>query len=295
MVKRRHQSKHSHGKGYGVKVLISADMEGTAGIVIWGQVIPPDLVTTGNAAPSEYEWARSLMVEEVNAAIRGARAAGATEIVVNEAHDGMRNLRPEEVDPDAWLISGNRKPLSMVCGVDDGVDALIYTGYHARAGTPKGVLAHSYTGWIMDMWIGDIQVGEHGFNAATAGHFDVPVVMVAGDEAAVLQTKEIVGESCAGAIVKYGLGRNAARHLHPLKAREVIEAAAKDGVSRAKDIPPFKPSFPAEVTIRVDTAERADLMMLVPGTKRVSGDTIGYTARDGLHLMQHFQAVMAAT
>jgi D-amino peptidase len=269
-------------------------MEGTAGIVVWQQVIPPDLFSGGNPAPAEYEWARTAMVQEVNAAIRGAKAAGATEIIVNEAHDGMRNLRPEEVDPDAWLISGSRKPLTMVCGVDEGVDALIYTGYHARAGTPNGVLAHSYTGWIMDMWIGDKQVGEHGFNAATAGHFDVPVVMVAGDEAAVQQTKEIVGEACVGAVVKYGLGRNAARHLHPSKARDLIEASARDGVSRASEIPPFKPPFPAEVAIRVDTAERADLMCLVPGTQRISGDTIGYSPRDGRHLMEHFQALMAA-
>jgi D-amino peptidase len=277
-----------------VRVLISADMEGTAGIVIWGQVIPPDLVTTGNAAPAEYEWARNVMVQEVNAAVRGAFAGGATEVIVNEAHDGMRNLKPEDVHPDAWLISGNRKPLSMVCGVDSGIDAVVYTGYHARAGTPNGVLAHSYTGWILDIHIGDIQVGEHGFNAATAGHFDAPIVAVAGDEAAVLQTQEIVGEACAGAIVKYGLGRNAAKHLHPSKARELIEAKVRDGVSRAKDIPPFKPAFPAEITIRVDTAERADLMLLVPGTRRVTGDTIAYTAKDGRHMMEHFQAIMAA-
>lgn len=276
-----------------MKVLISADMEGTAGIAVWEQVIPPDLA--GNsAAPAEYEWARKLMVEEVNAAVRGARAAGATEIVVNEAHDGMRNLKPGEVDPGAWLISGQQKPLVMVCGVDEDVDALIFTGYHARAGTQNGVLAHSFTGWIMDIWIGDIQVGEHGMNAAAAGHWDVPVVAVAGDEAAVAQTRGLVGDACAGAVVKYGLGRHAARHMHPSRACEVIEAAARDGVSRAGEVAPFKPPFPAEVSIRLDTAARADAMQRVPGTHRIQGDTIGYEAHDGRHLMEHFLAMMTA-
>jgi D-amino peptidase len=275
-----------------VKVLISADMEGTAGVSVWQQVIPPDLFTGGAPAPAEYEMARKLMTAEVNAAIRGAKAAGATEIVVNDSHDGMRNLIPADLDPDAWLITGNQKPLVMVCEVDQNVDALIFTGYHARAGTKDGVLAHSFTGWIMDIWIGDIQVGEHGMNAAAAGHWNVPVVAVAGDEAAVLQTQELVGDACAGAIVKYGKGRHAARSMHPTRACELIEAAAKDGVSRAKEIPPFKPSFPATVTVRVDTADRADKMQKVPGVSRPAGDTVSYEARDGEHLMTQFLAMM---
>jgi D-amino peptidase len=119
--------------------------------------------------------------------------------------------------------------------------------------------------------------------------------MVAGDEMAVTQTKELVGDAVAGAIVKYGLGRYAAKHMHPSKARALIEDAARDGVSRAREIPPFKPSFPLPVTVRVDTADRADLGMLVPGTERVSGDTIRYIARNGEHLMDHFRAIMAAS
>lgn len=275
-----------------MKVLISADMEGTAGIVIWQQVVPPDLITYGNAAPAEYEMARRLMIQEVNAAIRGARAAGATEIIVNDSHDGMRNLLPAELDSDAWLISGNEKPLVMACDVDQDVDALVFTGYHARAGTQNGVLAHSFTSWIMDMWIGDIQVGEHGMNAATAGHWNVPVVAVTGDEAAVRQTKELVGDACAGAIVKYGRGRHSAKHMHPTKACEMIEAAVNDGVSRSKEIKPFKPPFPATVTVRLDSADRADKMAKVPGTSRPDGDTVSYEARNGQHLMEHFLAMM---
>ena len=273
-----------------MRVLISADMEGTAGVAVWQQVIPPDLADKG--APPEYESSRRLMTAEVNAAIRGARAAGATEIIVNDSHDGMRNIIPAELDPDAWLITGNQKPLVMVCDVDKDVDALVFTGYHARAGTQDGVLAHSFTGWIMDIWIGDIQVGEHGMNAATAGHWNVPVVAVAGDEAAVLQTQQLVGNACAGAIVKYGRGRHAAKHMHPNRACELIEATVKDGVSRTGDIPPFKPSFPATVTVRLDTADRADKMAKVPGTSRPDGDTVSFEARNGQHLMEHFLAMM---
>lgn len=273
-----------------MRVLISADMEGTAGIAVWQQVIPPDLADKG--APPEYESSRRLMTEEVNAAIRGAKAAGATEIIVNDSHDGMRNIIPAELDPDAWLITGNQKPLVMVCDVDQDIDALVFTGYHARAGTQNGVLAHSFTGWIMDMWIGNIQVGEHGMNAATAGHWNVPLVAVTGDEAAVRQTKELVGDDCAGAIVKYGRGRHSAKHMHPQKACELIESTVKDGVARTSQLKPFKPSFPATVTVRVDTADRADKMAKVPGTSRPDGDTVSYEARDGKHLMEHFLAMM---
>lgn len=277
-----------------MKVLISADMEGTAGIVVWQQVIPPDLAGRTTGAPAEYEWARQLMVAEVNAAIRGAKAAGATEIIVNESHDGMRNLRPGDLDPDAWLLSGSRKRLSMMCGIDDATDAVIFTGYHARAGTPNGVLAHTYTDWVKDVRFGDVPTGEYGLNAATAGHFGAPVVMVAGDEMAVRQTQEQIGEQVVGVVVKYGIGRTAARHMHPSRACAAIEEGARLGVSRAKEIPPYRPSYPLPVTVTLDNAESVDLALLVPGTERVGDTTLRYLAQNGEELMLRWQLIIAA-
>ncbi|MBX6342368.1 MAG: M55 family metallopeptidase [Thermomicrobiaceae bacterium] len=278
-----------------MKVLISADMEGTAGVVVWEQVMPPDMRWAGtNPAPAEYEWARQLMVAEVNAAIRGAKAAGATEIVVNESHDGMRNLRPGDLDPDAWLISGSRKRLSMMCGIDETFDAVIFTGYHARAGTPNGVLAHTYTDWVRDVRFGDVPVGEYGLNAVVAGHFGVPVVMVSGDEMAVRQTQELLGEEVVGVVVKYGVGRTAARHMHPARACAAIEEGARRAVSRASAIPPYRPAFPLPVTVTLDTAEAVDLALLVPGTERVGDTALRYVPRDGVELMLRWQLIIAA-
>lgn len=275
-----------------MKVLISADMEGTAGIVVWEQVMPPDLGR--RPAPAEYEWARQLMVAEVNAAIRGAKAAGATEIIVNEAHDGMRNLRPGDLDPDAWLISGSRKPHGMMCGIADDVDAVIFTGYHARAGTPNGVLAHTWTGWVRNVRFGDTPVGEYGLNAAVAGHFNAPVVMVAGDEMAVVQTQELLGEDVVGVTVKYGVGFTAARHMHPSRACAAIEAGAREGVSRAKSIKPYRPDYPLPVTVTLDNAEAVDLALLVPGTERVGDTSLRYVAANGEEVIRLWQAVIAA-
>lgn len=277
-----------------MKVLISADMEGTAGVVAWEQVIPPELAVRSRSAPSEYEWARRLMLAEVNAAIRGARAAGATEIIVNEAHDGMRNIRPDELDPDAWLISGSRKPLAMMAGLDETVDAVIFTGYHARAGTPNGVLAHTWTGWVRDVRFGDVSVGEYGLNAAVAGHYGVPVVMVAGDEQAVRQTQELLGKAVVGVIVKYGLGMTSARHLHPVRACAAIEEAARLGVSRAKQIQPYRPAYPMPVTVTLDNAEAADLAAGVPGVERAGETSVRYLAENGLELYRRRQAVVQA-
>jgi D-amino peptidase len=277
-----------------MKILISADMEGTAGVVAWEQVIPPELAVRSRPAPAEYEWARRLMLAEVNAAVRGARAGGATEVIVNEAHDGMRNLRPDELDPEAWLISGSRKPLAMMAGLDESVDAVIFTGYHARAGTPNGVLAHTWTSWVRDVRFGDVQVGEYGLNAAVAGYFGVPVVMVAGDEQAVRQTQELLGESVVGVVVKYGLGATAARHLHPTRACAAIEEGARAAVLRASEVPPYRPPYPLVVTVTLDTAEAADLAGNVPGIERAGDTSVCFEATHGLDLYRRWQALIQA-
>lgn len=170
-----------------MKVLISADMEGTCGVVSWVQVIPPEYAHGSDPVnQSEYDRARLRMTREVNAAIEGALAGGATEVIVNDSHDGMRNLIPEELHPECRFISGNDKPLSMMQGVDlDGVGAVFFTGYHAKAGTPHAPLAHTWTGWLNDVRINGDSTGEFGINAIVAGHFGVPVVLVTGDEKAV--------------------------------------------------------------------------------------------------------------
>ena len=163
-----------------VKVLISADMEGTCGVVSWTQVMPPEVV--GGREPTSqdrYLRTRERMTAEVNAAVEGALAGGADEVIVNDSHDGMRNLIPEQLHPAVRFITGNDKPLGMAQGVDlEGVGAVFYTGYHAKAGTPAAPLAHTWTGWLNDVRLDGTSTGEFGINAAVAGHYGIPVVLV---------------------------------------------------------------------------------------------------------------------
>jgi len=278
-----------------MKIVISADMEGTTGVVEWIHVMPPDHATPQGSSAAEYAWARQTLTREVNAAIEGALAGGAEQVIVNESHDGMRNLLPEEMHKEALLISGAHKRLSMAQGVDEpGVGGLISTGYHARAGTPNGVLAHTYTGFVQDVRLNGISVGEYGVNAATAGHFGVPVIMVTGDDHAVRQTQELLGDRIVGVVVKRGIGTMSAIHLQPEKARDLIRAGAAEAVRRAPELQPYNPGFPCRVEVDIDHQQRVDLATLIPDTKRLGNRTFAFTATDGVHLMLIWRAVLNA-
>lgn len=275
-----------------MKVLISADMEGTCGVVSWSQVTPPEFAV-GRGAPEEYEWARRMMLREINAAIEGALAGGANEVFVNEAHDGMRNLLPEELHPSGTLISGAHKPLSMMQGIDEtDVQAVIFTGYHAKAGTPGGVLAHTYTGFVRDLRINSVSVGEYGLNAAVAGHFGIPVVAIVGDDKVAAQARALLGSSLAVVLTKRGLGTTAAIHRHPARVREAITAAVREGVVRRGEAKLYRltPGTPIEVT--VDGPERADIGALVPGVERAGDATLTFEVDDALELMRRWRLLL---
>lgn len=277
-----------------MRVLISADMEGTCGVVSWAQVMPPDQVGPGGTpAPNEYEWARRMMTREVNAAIEGALLAGASEVYVNEAHDGMRNLLPEELHPAALLISGAHKPLSMMQGVEEhDVQAAVFTGYHAKAGTPGGVLAHTYTGFVRDFRLGGTSVGEYGLNAAVAAHFGVPVVCVTGDDKVAAQARALLGNTITAVISKRGLSATAAIHRHPSRVREAITAAVREAVARRGEAKLYQLAAATPVELVVDQPERADLATLVPGVTRAGDTTVTFTVDNGLELMQRWRLLL---
>ncbi|MFS8531195.1 M55 family metallopeptidase [Sphaerobacter thermophilus] len=278
-----------------MKIVISADMEGTTGVVEGIHVRPPDQANPAGSSAAEYGWARLTMTREVNAAIEGALEAGAEQVIVNESHDGMRNLLPEELHREALLISGVHKPLSMAQGVDEpGVAGLIYTGYHAKAGTPNGVLAHTYVGFIRDVRLNGVSVGEYGINAAVAGHFGVPVIMVTGDDHTVRQTQELLGERVVGVIVKRGIGTNSAIHLHPAKARDLIREGAAEAVRRIPELKPYNPGWPCRVEVDVDHQVQADLATIVPGVARNGERGFVFTAEDGVQLVTIWRAVLNA-
>lgn len=283
------------GAGAAVKVLISADMEGTCGVVSWVQVMPPEYGASEPTAAGEYERARGRMTREVNAAIEGALAGGAEEVIVNDSHDGMRNLLPEELHPGCRFVSGSDKPLGMVQGVDlPGVGALFYTGYHAKAGTPAAPLAHTWTGWINDVRVAGRSVGEFGINAAIAGHFGVPVTLVTGDDRAVAQTRALLGERVVGVVVKEGFSTFAALHLHPETAQALIRAGAEEATRRAADAQPWTLPTDCRVEVEFDHQARADQAATVPGVERAGARTVAWVAQDALAFNLTWRAVARA-
>ena len=263
-------------------VFISIDMEGISGIVDGSQC---------GGQTGEYQAGRKLMVGDLNAAIEGALEAGATEIVVSDAHGGKKNIIPELVHRDAHLIRGHPKPWSMMTGIGESYDAAFYIGYHAMKGTENGVLAHTISGGsVAGIWINGREVGEFGINAALSGSFDVPSVLVSGDAALAAEAKALV-PGIHAAIVKWGTGRKSAKCLHPERARELIKQRAKEALLGAESIVPYQVTAPCEFQLRFTNSGGGDACFDLPYIERVDGRTVKATLGD-YHTM--YRALRAA-
>lgn len=274
-----------------MRVLISADMEGTCGVSSWVHVQAPEVTTPNQpASSSEYERFRLQMTAEVNAAIEGALAAGATQVIVNDSHDFQRNILLEHLHEDALYISGADKLYGMMQGIDQDIDMVLYTGYHARAGTVGAPLAHTWNGWVQDVRINGQSTGEFGINAAIAGAFGAGVVMVAGDDQAVKQTQGFLGEEVVGAVVKWGVSTSSAMHMHPKRALELIRGAAERAVSGSNSVP-YVLGAGTEIQIDADNQARIDQALLIPGTSRAGNRTVAFTVNDGIELNSMFRLV----
>ena len=248
------------------KVYISVDMEGISGISGDDQV---------NAGAAEYGRSRKLMAEDLNAAIRGALDAGATDILVNDSHGGQRNLLPEDVHPTARLISHSFKRHGMMEGLDDTFDAAIFIGYHAKADAPRGLFAHTGTGVLRDLQINGRSVGEGGMNAALAAWYGVPVVLVTGDDAAVAEVKESVPR-VRGVAVKRAINVRAVE-LKPLQqARQEIQQAARDGVAAAKKPAPQR-TGPFRVQMRFRNFTIPEVATAFREIESIAPDTVAFT------------------
>ena len=246
------------------RVFISIDMEGISSIVSWPEV---------DRNNSEYAHTRKIMASDLNAAIEGALEAGAKEIVVSDAHGGMRNLRPEEVHEAAQLIRGSPKPNSMMEGIKEGFDAAMYVGYHSMKGTENGICAHTISGSVVQaIWINGRMTGEFGMNSALAGHYGVPSVYLAGDYAATVEAEAFV-PGITTAAVKWAMGRYSAKCLHPNVAAKLIKKKAKEALTKAFPVPRVVDS-PVEVKVRLATSTQADVSSLIPSLERVDGTTM---------------------
>lgn len=237
-----------------MRVLIMTDMEGVSGIVTWDQV---------NGGKPQYEAGRILYTEEVNAAIRGAKAAGASEIVAVDCHGAggdwtFNSFLPELLDPDCTWVAHH--PWSRYTELlEKGCDAALFVGMHARNNTPDGVLCHtiSTTTW-RNLWFNKDLVGETGINAALCGHYGVPGLLVTGDEATCKEAREIYGDGLVTVAVKKGLSRYSARQIPPKRARQMIYDGAKQALQNLKATKPYVPAKPTTITIELSSVETAD-------------------------------------
>ena len=268
-----------------MKILIAVDMEGISGVTTWEQV---------TAGSNDYTRFRRIMTEDVNAAVRGAFEAGAKEVIVTDGHANSSNILVEELDPRASLNSGTPSSLSMVQGVDE-VDGVLFVGYHARAGSPNAILDHTWSSrCVANLWLNDILVGEYGLNAAVAGHYDVPVLMITGDQTACAQASELLG-SLETVVVKRATGRFSAECLSPRLAQDMIQKAATRAVSRLlkRNSPtPFVLEEPIFIVIEFFTSDMADRAMCLPGAER-DGTCISLPAEDMLEAYNLFRAAVS--
>lgn len=266
----------------GLKVFISVDMEGVCGVVHWEDV---------SRSGKDYGLFRKLMTEETNAAIEGALAAGATEIVVRDSHGSARNILPDLLHPKAELIRDwAYSPFSMMEGIDETFDAIIFIGYHARANTPSATLDHTMSSSaIYEVTLNGKKMPEAGINAFIGGNYGVPVALVAGDSAICQQVKELFGEVETVA-VKEGIG-NAARMLHPKNAQELIKTKTTKALKRLGDFKPFTftPPYTMKVTFRDEW--RAESASWYPGAKRETETAVSYTSSDWVDVLRFFMFV----
>jgi D-amino peptidase len=269
-----------------VKVFISFDMEGVAGIVDWSQCLPP-----GQA----YEEGCELLLAEVNAAIDGALAGGATEIVCNDSHGTMNNLNPASLHGRAVYIAGRHKPWYMMEGLDDSFDAVFFVGYHGSISGEASVLSHTYNPSVFSrILLNGVECGESGINALVALGHGVPIALITGDETTVTEMAPFAKE-VEQVIVKTSITRFAAAQVHPEQAREMIYAGAEAAVRRLGSIPPPDIEQPARLDIETQTADMAHLASWVKGVERTGTRSVRVTGDDPLEVFRSFVGITYIT
>jgi D-amino peptidase len=263
-------------------------MEGITGVTHWDHVMPDR---------TDYARFRKLMTGDINAAIRGACAGGATTVLVKDGHNTDTNILIEELDPRAVLLSGSPSELSMVEGVDQGVDGVMYVGYHARKGTVHAILDHTWSDLrVSGLWINDRAFGESGLNGAVCGHFNVPVIMASGDQALCAEVKDFFGNQIETVQVKKAFSRMSAECLPPAVTSGLIEGAAQHAVLNLKEgkVPsPFKLTSPIRLEIEFMQSEMADNASIMPGAQRGKDRRVSYVADNMLTIYRAFRTLLA--
>lgn len=264
-----------------MKVHMTADMEGIAAICHDEQA---------DLKGSDFPRMREIMTGEVQAAIEGARDAGAKEILVCDAHDTGRNLLVEKLDPDVEVIEGSAYDLGMMSGITRNFDASFQVGYHSMRHTHAGVLGHTYTYHIAELRFNGTVIGESGLSAAIAGHFGVPLVFVSGDAHAIRQAKNLV-KNVVGVPTKEGVGLYGVRTMMPEKARKLIRKGAKEALEKLGKIVPYVVKKPVVMEVEFERPLMAQYASRVPLVKRKDIKSVAYKASDVIDAFNVFQVL----
>ena len=267
----------------GKKIFISADLEGVVGAVTDEQLSPGGF---------EYNRFREFMTAEVNAAIQAAKAAGATEILVADSHGNGQNLLIERLPKDVKLIRSWPRPLGMMEGIDDSFDGVIFTGYHASTNNVEGVRAHTFSSaHLTSLKVNGKIMTEGSWNAAVAGEFGVPVIMISGDDAAVSEVKSLIGNA-EGAIVKENISFHSAKSLHPEAAYDLIAEKTLYAVKNIKKYKPYKIKGPVTVSVTFKNYQPSQILSYLKMFKRVNSHTIEFKAKDMIEASHIIRVVL---
>jgi D-amino peptidase len=266
-----------------LKIYISADMEGVVGAVTGEQLGPSGF---------EYRRFREFMTQEVNTAIAAAREAGAAEILVSDSHGNGQNLLIEKLPEDVQVVRSWPRPLMMMQGIDETFDGVIFLGYHASTTNPAGVRAHTMSSAnLADVRLNGVPMTEAAINAAIAGHFNVPVIMISGDDAAVKEAQEVVG-AIEGAVVKWNYSFHSARTLTPAAAYKVIAEKTKAAIRRLKDFKPYTPKAPLTLDVRFKNYRPAEVLAYLSIVERTDSHTIRFVGKDMVEVSKFIEFML---
>ena len=265
-----------------LKVFISADMEGVTGAVTSEQLGPTGF---------EYQRTREWMTAEVLAAIEGARQAGATEIVVADAHGNGQNLLIDRLPDDVTIIRSWPRPLMMMEGIDSTFDAAIFIGYHSATTNTSGVRAHTISSArLTGVHLNGTAMPESGINAAIAGHFGVPVVMISGDDAAVGEAQALIGP-IEGAVVKRAISFHSAATMTPAAGQALIRQKVRAGIERRASLRPYVMRAPVKLDVSFKSYRAAEILAYLPIVERVDAHTIRFSGRSMIEVSRFIEFI----
>ncbi len=270
-------------QGKKMKIYISADMEGVVGAVTAEQLGPTGF---------EYQRFREFMTQEVNAAIEAAFEAGATEVVVSDSHGNGQNLLIEKLPKNILLIRAFPRPLMMMQGIDATFDGVIFLGYHSSTTNPQGVRAHTMSSArLADVRLNNISMSEGSFNAAIAGHFNVPVIMVSGDDAAVKEVTALLGD-IEGAVVKWNYGFHSAMTIMPEAAYALIREKVKKAIGRIKQFTPYKLKTPVQLDVRFKNYRPSEILSYLSIVERTDAHSIRFMGKDMIEVSKFMEFIL---